>query len=182
MDKPFEAKINRITRILAGEEAVPPRPEWTQAYVRECFDYNPDTGALTWKRRPDSHFKRPTGQGLVGEQAGAIDARYGFRLVRLDGHLVTITRIIWLWVDGSWVENTRHRNGARDDNRLSNLEKVPRQHRGAVRYRGRWLARAQVKGVQHRFGTFDTPEAAHAAYLLGLATLSLRDTVGGGNI
>lgn len=29
---------------------------FTQEYLKECFDYNPDTGELTWRERPLHHF------------------------------------------------------------------------------------------------------------------------------
>lgn len=160
----MDTTTKTITELLAPRHQVKPACEhWNQAYMRDRFDYNPDTGELRWK------------QGVrAGRIAGTIDHRYGFRIVNMDGHLVTASRIIWCWMTGEWLEATKHKNGVRDDNRFANLEKVERKYRGAVKTGDRWTARATVYGRQYFFGRYDTQEEAHAAYLLGVQQLRMR--------
>lgn len=103
----------------------------TQARVREIFNYNPDTGELTYLPRPRSEFTSdlPYSRHLkrIGTRAGSAN-RDGYVKVYIDGSYHSAHRLIWLLMTGEWVSYPEfeidHINGARDDNSWSNLRKV----------------------------------------------------------
>lgn len=149
----------------------------TQARLREVFDYDPDTGLLTYRRNRG-------GCRLKGEVAGFICRRSkshggGYRLVGLNGREYGAHRLIWVWWYGREAEgHVDHVNMARDDNRIKNLRECTRTLNLANRKLqpnntsgfkgvsksatpGKWTAH---QGKKH-LGTFNTPEAAHEAYV-----------------
>lgn len=104
--------------------------------------------------------------------------------IGINGRSYLAHRLAWLFVHGQWPDaEIDHKNGDRTDNRLCNLRCVTRQHNlmnqrrprsnnttgylGVCvdRERGAFQARVQVSGRAHHLGRFDTPEAAHAAYV-----------------
>ena len=114
-------------------------------------------------------------------------------LLRLSGNLL-VNRLAWLYVHGNWPAEIDHRNGLRDDNRLSNLREVSRtlnnrNRHGARKDSGTGLIGAYRSSRPGKFrsgihldsgwkslGTFDTPEAAHRAYMCAKAE---RDSAAG---
>jgi hypothetical protein len=169
------------------------KPTPPQAFLAECFDYSPDTGALTWKARPRTHFlteskwKRHLSLD-VGREAGTLNAN-GYRVVRLThggtAGLFPVHRVIWALlhaVDASVVD---HINGNRSDNRRANLRELSQSEnvrkkapvkaglRGAHydKVRGKWLSQIRIDGRQQFLGRFDTEQEAHEAYLTRLQTL-----------
>lgn len=158
--------------------------------VRELFLYDPETGVLTRRVRT------PT-RNNAGEKAGSRNGS-GHLQTRVDGRLVSVHRIAWLYVYGRLPENQiDHINGIRDDNRIANLreatnaENMQNQKRGRSDGRsgflgvswasreGRWRATITVAGKQKSLGFFDTPEQAHAAYLDSKAELHPFQTIAG---
>lgn len=91
----------------------------TQEYLRERFDYNPETGIMT--------FKKDYRRNKAGTQAGYLTDR-GYLRVKLKGKHYRLHRIIWMWVHGTFpVNEIDHINRNRMDNRLSNLRDVTRK-------------------------------------------------------
>lgn len=140
--------------------------------VRRFFDYDQQTGILSW-REPDCVRLSP------GERAGSVNDR-GYRFVKVLNRSYAETRIIWFWMTGAFPNGTvDHDNRVHDDNRWSNLRDatLEQQHgnfpmrrnnesgfRGVSKRRSRWSARLMVDGKFKSLGTFDTPEAASAVY------------------
>lgn len=142
--------------------------------LRELFAYDPDTGILT--RRVS------ISNGLAGSVAGTPGKR-GHMTVSVDRKLLYVHRIIWAMQTGAWPEfEVDHRDTDPTNNRWTNLRDVPHvvnvQNRrapnvahigqrllGAFRQGSRFTSKIRAGGVLHRLGTFDTAEAAHAAYV-----------------
>lgn len=83
-------------------------------YVRELFDYDADTGLLTWKVKKAYRIN-------VGDIAGFLDAN-GYYTVKIDNSSYKVHRIVWLLVYGYNPENhLDHINKVRKDNRICNL-------------------------------------------------------------
>lgn len=73
--------------------------------LRECFDYDPEAGRLTWKISPSARARK-------GSEAGSPRKGRPYRLIRLDGcHLYT-HRVIWAMTSGAWPSHViDHING-----------------------------------------------------------------------
>jgi hypothetical protein len=98
----------------------------TQEYIKECLDYNPETGTFFWRIRPINHFKDLRRQRIfnrvyAGKPCGHLSEE-GYLVVRLAGILYKAHRLAWLYVHGSmpteWLD---HINRNRSDNRICNL-------------------------------------------------------------
>lgn len=162
-------------------------------YLRECFALDAETGILTWRHRPMHHFV-----SLRGSRTwNATHAGRPVGVPNHDGYLRTavckvryqVHRIIFAMHNGIELRDLPpildHINGTRTDNRPANLRaasalensqnaRVRRANSSGYRgvqqnkWSGRWVAAIQVAGVKQHLGTFDTPEAASAAYELSL--------------
>ena len=89
----------------------------TQHYVQSLFDYNKDTGALTWKVARGRRVK-------AGQKAGTLNGK-GYLGVKIDNTTYSVHRIIWLYETGSMPkQHLDHKNRIRDDNRFCNLREV----------------------------------------------------------
>lgn len=154
----------------------------SQAYLRQCFDYNPATGALTWKVRPVEHFySQGVQQKWVKHFAGMIagtEGRNGYRRVWLNGSAYFTHRIVWKIMTGEDPRFIDHINRDGSDLRWANIRECLHQqncqNRGLrsdniVRRQGvtpsgkRWMARITNNGDRLYLGSFDTVEEAHAA-------------------
>jgi hypothetical protein len=144
-----------------------------QAEARRLFDYDPETGALTWRVRTGPRTP-------VGDEAGHLTDK-GYRRVRVHGRLHLAHRIIWLWMTGDWpAGEIDHVNHVRDDNRWTNLREATRVentrnasmrhdntsgHVGVHWHRQnqKWMARIKVNGKLTYLGTFESKADAIAA-------------------
>lgn len=94
-------------------------------YLAECFTYDPETGALTWKARPEHHFQMEIEctrhrARCAGKPAGGCNK--GYRYVRLCGVPVAAHYIAWAIHYGEEAPGrVFHINGRRHDNRIANL-------------------------------------------------------------
>lgn len=152
-------------------------------YLRECFDYDPLSGLLTWKHRPVKHFHAEQHQKafnakLAGKAAGCVH-KGGYVEMRLCGTRMLVHRIAWALTYGAFPEKSiDHIDGDTTNNRIANLrlaETAENQWNAKLRvnntsgYKGvhkranKWAAYIAVKGKRISLGSFDTPEAAYAA-------------------
>lgn len=146
----------------------------TQAQVKELFYYDPETGNLIW--RSDRGKNK-----MTGKIAGGLD-NYGYLKIGIDGIRYKAHRLIWLYIYGVWpVEDIDHINGVKSDNRLINLREATAAQNGqnmrkpntrntsgylgVTAFRGGWKAQIMVNKKNCYIGCYDTPEAAHEAYL-----------------
>lgn len=154
--------------------------ELTQAYLKECFDYDPVTGNLIWRARPREHYKSRQAYGnssrFVGRVAGVL-TNTGYRYVNL-GKNRPAHWLVWLWHFGRLpIEEIDHINRDRSDNRIENLRECTRlqnvQGSRSVRIgcRGvrpcpgnRWKARIRVGGKLRHLGHFKSEKDAALAY------------------
>ena len=160
----------------------------TAQVLRELLDYDPATGAFTWRPRPlsmfisqrlaDSWNTQHAGKAAGGQYVGGYLGVTVFRRKHL-AH-----RLAWLHATGGWPSaQIDHRDGCRNNNRLSNLRDVsPAENSQNLRKskrrdgilplgvrlqpgRASYEANIRTNGQRTFLGSFDTPEEAHAAYL-----------------
>lgn len=91
-----------------------------QELMQTLFNYNEETGFLTWKKSTGP-------RGIIGNPVGTINY-HGYYSVGLFGKKYKVHRLIWLYVYGYIPENDLdHINGFKLDNRISNLREVSNQ-------------------------------------------------------
>lgn len=165
-------------------QGMKPKPLPDQQYLRECFDYNPETGELLWRIRPREHFDSIKGwkcfnTQCAGKIAGTIgNFPYGIKYIRLRP-FGTAHRVIWKLVTGSDpVAEIDHKDHDGTNNRWSNLRPAVRSQnarnklgvagksgfKGVDKKGSRYVARIMIDYKNHYLGTFDTAEEAHRVY------------------
>jgi hypothetical protein len=152
--------------------------------MKELLDYDPSTGALTWKPRGIEMFKsehdcRAWNTRFAGKPFGSKDAngyiRGGIRPKSYLAH-----HLAWYLAHGRWPAEIDHINGVRDDNRLCNLREVTRAENNKNRKRrsnntsgvagvsfvarlGKWRAYITGNGRQVPLGCYSDLNDAIAA-------------------
>ncbi len=100
----------------------------TQDYVRQLFDYNAETGSLSWRARPSGHFSSESYCARWNSTHAGNEVRgkavNGYLRVNIGGVVHLAHRVIWLHVHGYMPDYLDHVNGRREDNRLTNLRPV----------------------------------------------------------
>ncbi len=101
--------------------------------LRQLLDYDPETGALTWKVRGDEYFvdgkydagrrSRRWNSRHAGKQAFSDDGQ-GYLRGTVVGSNLAGHRVAWALVNGYWPDEVDHINHDRADNRLANLREV----------------------------------------------------------
>lgn len=131
-----------------------PRP--TIEELREYLDYDPEIGALTWKKSPSRHIRQ--GQ-LIGSSVNSKGYKQlGFRGTKFVAH-----RVVFALCHGHWpTPCCDHIDGNKSNNRADNLRectlsanqhnsKISRNNttgvKGVARLGQGYLARATINGV-----------------------------------
>lgn len=142
--------------------------------LHHLFEYDAASGGLT--HRTSKHKTK------IGKAAGTVNA-HGHLCVWAGSKLAYVHRIAWAMTYGEWpADCLDHMNGIQSDNRIANLRVVskalnnqnvraPRSNTksrllGVYSAGKRWRSAISVDKKQIHIGTFDTPEDAHAAYLV----------------
>ena len=147
----------------------------TQARLWELLEYIPQTGEFFWRV---SH-----GTKKKDSRAGYMKKSDGYYRVTVDRKTYLLHRLAWLYCYGSWpIDQIDHRNGNRDDNRISNLrmaDHTTNQHNAHrrrdnksgksgvcwVRAQQRWRAYIRVNRKYRHLGLFVRIQDAIAARL-----------------
>ena len=88
----------------------------SQSELHRLFNYDTDTGILTWKVAK--------GNVAAGREAGYLHHK-GYRLVRINGISCSVHRVIWIFVKGFNPEHDiDHEQGITDDNRIDKMREV----------------------------------------------------------
>ena len=150
------------------------KPDITAEHIRQVLDYDAGTGIFIWKTRQGQ-------RGVVGTVAGS-KTKLGYWTVQLFGIKYPAHRLAWCYMTGAWpVNHIDHIDGNPSNNTIDNLRDVTQTGNnqnqksahsqnvskllGVSRHKQGWQAEIQVDGVRHYLGLFDTPVAAHTAYI-----------------
>lgn len=150
----------------------------TYERASELFDYNPDTGDLTWKVSRGC-ISAGSVAGSKKYHSGDTPLQIG---VGIDCRCYGAHRIAWLLYYGAPPRLLiDHINGNPFDNRICNLREATTSQNGRNRglqknnasgFKGvwwnaekrKWRAGVCCAGKRHCLGYYDTPEEAHKAY------------------
>ncbi len=156
-----------------------------QGLLKTLFDYNPETGVLTHKRREGTGSHAVVfNKTYAGHPAGSVQNN-GYAQVSVKTTLGTKSylahRVIFLLAHGHLPEEIDHVNRDRLDNRIDNLRAATHSQNQAckkvkkaaksgfrgvwhVQPRGVWRAQGSQDGKTKTLGYFAAPEDAARAY------------------
>lgn len=152
----------------------------TQEYIRECLNYDSDTGLFLWAERPQKHFRtlrgwRTFNSQKAGKGACCLSGASGYRAISLNKRHYQAHRIAFLYMGGDMPKEIDHINHIRSDNRWVNLRAVTRTQNkqnvklyanntsgvcGVTRNKKNWMASINVCGTSVHLGTYPTIEEA----------------------
>lgn len=159
----------------------------TPEQLRELLRYDPETGKLYWKERPEGMFSthrsfRTWNTRFGGEEAFTATSTQGYKVGSVFDSLLRAHRVAWAIFYGEWPsDQVDHLNSNRSDNRIINL-------RGADSYQNRrnsgkrwnntsgykgvmwnkqkrkWQAEIKAGSIRKHLGFFENPKDGYAAY------------------
>lgn len=162
----------------------------SQEYLRECFDYEAESGLLRWRVRPVEHFSSlRSSRSWNCKYSGTLAGFYsgsGYVFVRVDSHQFAVSRVVLAWhgIDPGQLL-VDHIDGNPSNNRVENLRVVTNrensenrvEHRsgqclpGVGRVFRRFRLRVVFGGVRFYLGAYDSPEVASAARAVFLSAI-----------
>ena len=104
----------------------------TPATLRKLLSYDPDTGLLTWRRRPPEMFTgerygKAWNSRYAGRPAFVTATRDGYRCGRIFEKSYFAHRVAYAIHYGAWPrDQVDHISGVKTDNRIANLRDVSR--------------------------------------------------------
>lgn len=163
------------------------RPLPSQEYLKECLDYDKETGIFVWKIRPLHHFKNITimkqfNSFYAGKIAGSIRKISQYRYIKVCNGEFAAHRLAWKIDNGEdpkcYID---HIDGNKLNNAISNLREASVNdnccniklkinntsgYTGVyyIKNKNKWLSKINYKNLTHNLGLFDTPEEAAEAY------------------
>lgn len=155
--------------------------------LRGMLSYDPETGALTWKKRdislfPDLRSCNSWNSRYAGTITGQKLDEWGYQDVSIFSVKYKAHRVCWAIFYGEWPSmDIDHKNRDGSDNRINNLrEATPlqnAQNKGSYQnntsgYKGvcwhksskKWMAQIKYRYKNIHLGLFDDPEDASRAY------------------
>lgn len=161
----------------------------SQEYLKECLDYNPDTGIFVWKHRPLHHFNNHIGTykqvntQRAGKLAGCLNQESGYIMIGIDSVRYRAHRIAWKLITGEEpLFEIDHHDMDRSNCRFSDLRKADHSQNARnrreysnnklgfkgvsfnVKY-GKYQSEIMKDRVRYNLGYYDNPVDAHNAYI-----------------
>lgn len=161
----------------------------TPEELRKLLRYEPETGKLFWKHRPEELFKNPKAAApwngrFAGKQAftSDADASLGYPQGTINGRSYLATKVIFAIQLGKWPEkevfcingdlrDTTWKNlKLADHSQLCQKKKIGKNNTSGVKGVSwhsaieKWQARIEVNGKTHYLGYFHDKEDAAKAY------------------
>lgn len=174
----FVKELGQFNDSIKNIGMLPEKPETlTQEYLKECIDYNHETGSWKWKITE--------GGGIYGDDAYCIEKTS--LQTRILEKKYTTNRLIWFYMTGEFPDEgslVLTKNNIMTDLRWDNLvigtNKDTHQKRKVVSKTGfkgvtfdkankKYKAQINLSGKQTTLGYFPTPEEAHEAYMKAAA-------------
>jgi hypothetical protein len=157
-----------------------------ESRLKELLEYTSETGEMKWKT---------TGKGRRLDRIAGSPDRHGYLQTRIDGAIYFNHRLAWLYVHGQFPQGViDHIDGNPINNAIANLRDVPQrlnmenQRRapisnkstgliGVSKHKLGYMAKIQSARKQIYLGIFQTPEAAHEAYVVAKRQLHAGGTL-----
>ena len=152
---------------------ITPRHAFVERVSLEWFSYDPDTGVVSWKKKPNRNIR-------IGKSAGCkwASGKNTYIRITVEGRWVFAHHVAFVLHKGRLPDGpVDHENGDGCDNRFSNFREAG--HTGNMRNQrmnekntsgamgvdlhaasGKWRSRIIVDQVEHHLGTFATREDA----------------------
>lgn len=155
--------------------------------LRALVQYDPKTGAITWRARPAEMFRTVASWKMwntrfSGKPAFASSHPDGYRSGEIFGRAYLAHRVAWAVETGAWpAHDIDHRDGQRSNNRFLNLRNATRAENsrnrqshanstsgylGVSRHSasGKWAAQITASGKKEHIGLFASEVDAARAY------------------